>query len=815
MFKNYLTIAYRNIINHPLYSIINVGGLAVGLAACMLILLFIQDELSYDKWIPDAERIYKFETTHSPPHRESTTYSGNPGLLAQSLAKDFAEVEQAIKVRPALMPVRLGDKSFSELIAITDANFFDVFDLPVVAGLREEALQNNTSVLISEKIASKYFGDNNPLGQIINIDNEVDYKVVGVLKDLPENSHMRFDFLVWFDPARYVDKNWFTTCWFCSTLQTYIKLAPGADIEKLKADLPDFAQRNVTDNGSTLDERVWDSWQYYPRPLLDVHLYSKLRAYSKESGDIMTVITFSAVAVLILIIAGINFMNLATARSMQRAREVSLRKVMGATKPQLVKQFLGEAVFTALSGLILAILLTQISLPFFNEFLQKSLVLNLFSDPVQGLSIFGFTIFVGILGGTYPAFFISSFRPSTILRSNKSSQEGAGWLRNALVVLQFAISIILIVTTSIIYAQTLYARNMDMGFSPENKLTLKLNHPDAQKVALSLKQELLSLPGITDAAMSNDSFPKRITMSFDVKAEGMEDSVVIDGMVTGPNFFQLYEIKALSGRLFSEDHQGDQLIMSENGEGQNTASAIVNESFLNKTGMGSPQEAVGKAFVNHPGEEHSIAFTIVGVIPDLNVRSIYYTTSPTIYFIDKEAFRVMTLTLSSNNMSETLAHIDAKWKEMVPNIPINRGFVEDQFNGFYDAAEQKAKMFAGFSLFAVFVSCLGLYGLASFAAESRTKEIGLRKVLGANVTDIIKLLVWQFSKPVLWANIIAWPVAWYFMSDWLKGFEYRITMNPLPFVVAGGVALLIAWGTVAHRAAKVARTNPIKSLNCE
>ena len=815
MFRNYLTIAYRNIINHPLYSIINIGGLAVGLAACMLILLFIQDELSYDKWIPNAERIYKFETTYSPPNREPTTYSGNPGMLAESLAKDFAEVEQAIKVRPALMPVRLGDKLFSEHIAITDTNFFDVFDYPVVAGLREEALQNNTSVLISERIATKYFGDNDPLGQIINIDNEVDYKVVGVLKDLPENSNMRLNFLVWFDPARYVDKNWFTTCWFCANLQTYIKLAPGADIEKLKADLPDFAQRNVTDNGSTLDERVWDSWQYFPRPLLDVHLYSKLRAYSRESGDIMTVITFSAVAVLILIIAGINFMNLATARSMQRAREVSLRKVMGATRAQLVKQFLGEAVFTALSGLILAIFLTQISLPFFNEFLQKSLVLNLFSDHVQGLSIIGFTIFVGISGGIYPAFFISSFRPSTVLRSNKSSQEGSGWLRNALVVLQFAISIVLIVTTSVIYTQTIYARNMDMGFVPENKLTLKVDHPDAKKVALSLKQELLSLPGITDAAMSNDSFPKGISMNFDVKAEGMEGVVLIEGMVAGPNFFQLYGIKALAGRLFSEDHQGDHLITPEKGKGQNTASAIVNESFLQKTGMGSPEDAIGKAFVNHPGEEHSIAFIIVGVIPDLNVRSIYYAITPMLYFTDNEAFRVMTLTLSSDNMSETLAQIDEKWKEMVPNIPINREFVEDKFNGFYNAAEQKAKMFAGFSLFAIFVSCLGLYGLASFAAERRTKEIGLRKVLGANVTDIVKLLIWQFSNPVLWANIIAWPVAWYFMNDWLNGFEYRITMNPLPFVVAGCVALLIAWGTVAHRAAKVARTNPIKALKYE
>jgi putative ABC transport system permease protein len=815
MFLNYLTIAYRNIINHPLYSIINIGGLAVGLAACMLILLFIQDELSYDKWIPNAERIYKFETTHSPPNRESMTYWGNPGMLAESLAKDFAEIEQAIKVRPAIMPVRLGDKLFNEQIAITDANFFDVFDYPVVAGLREEALQNNTSVLISERIATKYFGDNNPLGQILNIDNEIDYKVVGVIKDLPENSHMRLDFLVWFDPARYVDKNWFTTCWFCANLQTYIKLAPGADIEKLKADLPDFAQRNVIDNGSTLDERVWDSWQYYPRPLLDVHLYSKLGSYSKESGDIMTVITFSAVAVLILIIAGINFMNLATARSMQRAREVSIRKVMGATRAQLVKQFLGEAVFTAFSGLILAILLAQFSLPYFNEFLQKDLVLNLFSDPLQASGIIGFTLFVGILGGTYPAFFISNFRPSTVLRSNKSSQEGSAWLRNALVVLQFAISIVLIVTTSIIYAQTIFARNMDMGFSTENRLTLKVGHPDAMKVALSLKQELLSLPGITDAAMSNDSFPKGFTQSFDVKAEGMKDTVLINSMVTGPNFFQLYGVNALAGRLFSKDRLSDHFISAEEGNGQNTASAIVNESFLQKTGMGSPEEAIGKVFVNHPGEEWETVFTIVGVVPDLNVRSIYNAITPTVYSIDKEDFRVMTLTLSSNNMSETLAQIDAKWKEMVSTVPINREFVEDKFNGFYNAAEQKAKMFAGFSLFAIFVSCLGLYGLASFAAERRTKEIGLRKVLGANVTDIVKLLIWQFSYPVLWANIIAWPVAWYFMNDWLKGFEYRITMNPLPFVVAGGVALLIAWGTVAHRAAKVARTSPIKALKYE
>jgi putative ABC transport system permease protein len=815
MFQNYLTIAYRNIINHRLYSIINIGGLAIGLAACMLILIFIQDELSYDKWIPNAERIYKFETTQSPPNRKSTASAGTPGMLAQSLVKDFGDIEQAIRIRHAAMPVRLGDKLFREVIAITDANFFNIFDYPIVAGLREEALQNNSSVLISEKMATKYFGNQDPLGQILNIDNEVDYKVVGVLKDLPENSNMSIDFLVWFDPARYVDKNWFTTCWFCPNVNTYIKLAPSADIEKLKADLPDFAQRNVIDNGATLDERVWDTWQYYPRPLLDVHLYSRMGGHLKPSGDIMAVITFSAVAVLILIIAGINFMNLATARSMQRAREVSLRKVMGATKGQLIKQFLGEAIFTALSGLVLAIILTKLSLPFFNEFLQKELVMDLFGNPVQGFSIIGFTLFVGILGGTYPAFFISSFRPSTVLRSNKSSQDGSGWLRNALMVLQFAISIVLIVATSIIYAQTLFARNMDMGFTTENRLTLKVSHPDAKKVALSLKQELLNLPGITDAAMSNDSFPKGMGQSFDVKTEEMEGTVLINGMVAGPNFFQLYDVAPLAGRLFSEDRLADSYTHAEDDNGQNIANAIVNESFLNKTGMGTPEEAIGKVFVNHPGEPWSTVFTIVGVIPDLHDRSIYSTIPPLVYYDEVTSYRVMTLTLSSNNRPETLAQIETKWREMVPTVPISRQFVDEAFDNFYNGVEQRAQMFAAFSIFAIFVSCLGLYGLASFAAERRTKEIGLRKVLGAKVSDIISLMVWQFSKPVLWANIIAWPVVWYFMSSWLDGFAYRVELTPLPFIFAGGFALIIAWGTVAFHSWRVARTNPITALRYE
>lgn len=815
MLQNYLTIAVRNIVNHRLYSIINIGGLAIGLAACMLILMFIQDELSYDKWIPNAERIYKFETTYTPPNRDPMQFAQNPGLLAEYLAKDFAEVEEGIKIRTSSMPVRLGDKIFRERIAITDANFFNVFDFPVVAGLREEALQNNTSALISETIATKYFGTENPLGQVLNIDNDINYTIVGVLKDLPENTHIKIDFLVWFDPARYVDKTWITTCWYCSNVHSYIKLAPGANIEALKADLPDFAQRNVTHEGQPSEDRVWEGMQFYPRPILDIHLYSKLRGHFKQSGDVMAVITFSAVAVLILIIAGINFMNLATARSMQRAREVSIRKVMGASKGQLVKQFLGEAIFTALSGLILAIIITKISLPFFNSFLEKELVLNLFGDPVQGLSIIGFTLFVGILGGTYPAFFLSSFRPSKVLRSNKSSQEGSGWLRNGLVVLQFAISIVLIVATSVIYGQTLYARNMDMGFATENRLTLQVGHSDFEGKTETLKNEFLKLPGVTDAALSSDGFPKGNTNNTGVKAEGMEDVVLIERMVTGPNFFPLYNIKPIAGRLFDKNRQGDYLFIPKDKTAQRTRGAIVNESFLKKTGMGTPEEAIGKVFVTNPGMESDTATTIIGVIPDLNIRSIYYAVTPMMYYPSKNELDVMTLTLSSGNISNTLAAIDAVWKEMVPTVPVFRDFADDKFDSFYDAAEQRAQMFAGFSIFAIFVSCLGLYGLASFAAERRTKEIGLRKVLGAKVTDIISLMVWQFSKPVLWANIIAWPVAWYFMNDWLNGFEYRISMNPLPFVVAGLVALIIAWGTVGYRAAKVARTNPINALHYE
>lgn len=822
MFQNYITTAIRSLMKNKQYSIINIGGLALGLAACILITLFVRDELSYDKWLPNGEDIYKLDVTFNAPGRSPMIFQQTPGLAAAALEK-YSEVDVAARIWRTGGVFDLGERQFGDRLYVADADIFKIFDIPMAYGDREEALASNTNMLLSEKMATKYFGVENAVGKTILFDNDVTYKVVGVFKDMPNNTHVQFDNLVLLDENRYASRPWIAATWTSANVHTYVRFTKGTNHEQFIEGLPQLVRDNVVMDFPGFEAaNISDVVQFRLTNLHDIHLKLKANGSFRQQGDITAVITFSAVAVLILVIASINFINLATARAMKRAREVSLRKVLGATRGQLVGQFLGEAILTTFLGLIIAIVLVQLTMPFYNNFLQKDLALNLFSDFNQTISILGLALFVGIVGGGYPAFFLSSFRPAKVLRSNKSSQEGSPLIRNGLVVVQFAISIALMVSTAIIYGQTLYAQNIDLGFNKDHKLIVQAYDDSLYPLAETIKNEFLAIDGVKNFARASDRFPQNSSNGLSVKLAGVAEMqpMLFERMSVGPNFFPLYGVKPIAGRIFDENRPAD-LYKAMRGEiSESLKSAVVNKTVLGKLGIASPEAAIGKVMiVTRDAGKPPHEISIIGVIDDLHTRSLHHEVTPMVYFGTKDAMDTgyLTLDLQSDDLPATLAEIDTVWARLAPEVPIARNFVDDDFDSEYQAEEQRGAMFAGFALFAVFVACLGLYGLASYAADRRTKEIGLRKVLGASITDIMKLLLSQFSVPVLIAMPIAWVSAYLLMQDWLQAFPYRIDIFQLIgiFPLTGLIALCIAWGTVAHRAHKVAKTNPVVALHYE
>ncbi len=832
MLRNYLLTAVRNLRKHRLYSFITIGGLAVGLAACLMTLLFVRDELSYDDWLPNADRIATLEIEFRAPGREAMGFATTPGPAKAALEKDFSsDIERVVRVFDSGDLVRVGSKQFNEDIAYVDAGFFDMFDLPMVSGVREQALANNTSILLSERIAEKYFGDGPAIGQVMTIENEIDYQVVGVFRDLPRNTHLDLDMIALFDTERYKDKPWIAENWTSANTYTYVMFRSKEAMARVESDLPAFVDRNVELKIPGFENAVVSDMVIFSlMPVRDIHLYSKKPGTMRPGGDITTVITFGAIALLILLIACINFVNLATARSMSRAREVAMRKVVGAQRGQLVGQFLGEALLTALVALVIAVALVELALGPYNRFIDKQLSIDIIGDPALGAIMLGLVVVVGVLGGAYPAIYLSRFRPARVLKANQSSASGGTFLRNSLVVFQFAISIGLIVSTAIVYGQTSYARDLDLGFDKANKLVVLglYNLPGKGATAQTLKGELAKLPHVRHVSMSSDAPPlsnNNNTVLYPSATE-RDTKFIVETLRVDADFFTTFGVEPLAGRVFSPEYGTDVRHIPDDETREGTESIIVNETFLAKLGYATPEEAIGVVLWDTVGPEavdRLVRATIVGVVPDLKLRSVNFTITPMMYATfpeDSEFMNVVTLDVEPGHMKSTLAAVGALWAELAPDVPIRTAKIDAEVAEQYDAIEKRGHMFGAFALFAVLIACLGLFGLASFAAERRTKEIGVRKALGASVLDIVRLLMWQFSKPVLIANAIAWPVSFYVMNQWLGTFKYHIDLaNPLLLVgVFGGaglIAMLIAWLTVAGQAARVARASPILALRCE
>jgi putative ABC transport system permease protein len=816
MFGNYLTIALRNIVRHKLYSFINIAGLAVGLACVIFIALFVRDEVSYDKWISGSENLYRVESTINDPGQGLHRGTQIPFPVPQAMLQQIPEVKAMTRLVPQSMTVNIASRQFLETVTVVDPGFFRVIRLPLVDGDPATVFAQPESVVLSQAVARKYFGDAPAMGKTINVSTKVcdtDNKncetrerplvVTGIMRDLPHNTQLKADLLIpntsAADPmSQNEKKGW---AWFVGW--GYVLLAPGADPDAVLA-----KTRTVMDRG--LDPRTMininlrgSQWLIpHLARFRDDHLSTDQFGGMTPGGSWTTIYGFAVIGLLILLVACFNFMNLATARAMLRAREISLRKCMGASRGQLIVQFLGESVLMSLVALAFAMALVEVLLPSFSTFLSRPIGLHYLTDWPLVAAMLGIAVLAGLLSGIYPALVLSGFRPAATLRINASPLSGSGLLRTSLVVLQFAVSIGLGIAVAVVFAQISFARNIDVGYQKNGVVLVNAStiSPTARD---SFVQALRANPKISAVAISDTVPLGHNTIADTVRAPGQSSSQIFNIVALSPNFAELYGVRLLSGRLLSDTRGPDR---HHAGTPYNV---LLNATAARRLGF-NPQNALGKSFILH-----TTPVTVVGVLGDIQMDGPRRPVAGTIYRYEPDFAPFVSIRVQPEHLPDTLSFIDRTWRAFAPTVAVQRHFLSADFDAQFKADEKQGTIFGLFVGIAIFIACLGLFGLAAFTAERRTREIGVRKVFGACTRDVVFLLLWQFSIPVLVANLIAWPLAWYYLHGWLQGFAYRIPLNPLYFVGTGLAALFIAWGTIFAHAHRVARANPIHALRTE
>ena len=830
MWRNYWTVAVRALAKSKTYSIINIAGLAIGMAACIMILLYIRYEQSYDEWIPGAEDSYQFQAWYPSPR------DGEPGFFQMSsyvtkdrIKKDYPQVEHAAYFQNT-GPVffKDGEATETEDYFYTDDDFLKVVNLPLVRGSTLTAL--NTAVMTQTE-AQKRFGTDQVLGRVFTLisrGNKMDFKIVGILKDLPRNSHLKVAMIGRVDYATYnANSPNFLTCWGCQSGYVYLKLRPGSDVKAMVAQLPAWEKRNIPDEPNAgVNYNAGDDQDWHFVNVRDVHLGKAQGASITPGNDSKSITTFAIIALLILGMAVVNFTNLATARASQRAREVALRKVLGANRKQLIVQFVGESVLIAAASMLLALALVELLVKPFAAFLEADLSLSYFGSEGILLPAIGLVLLVGVLGGLYPAFFLSRFQPAQVLKANRSAAEtpGSGRLRTALVVLQFAVSIGLIVCTAVIYGQTVYARSVDPGFKRDHIIQVD----EFARAQLWDKGEMIvdtfeRVPGVVAVGRTDIGVATDNNNNTGLLPPGASQMVTIGQYNVDEGFFEAMGLTMKAGRWFDPNRPMDDMTTPyptdeayEKRLAARGVNVVMNEYAVKKLGFKSPQDAIGKTVRSELFSPDSgvVDIHIIGVVGDSRFRTVRQPIDP-IMFRNVNQGPSWAIVRYNGDPAAVRAGLEREWKKITNEVPFNAKFSEDIIGEAYEAEDARAQIFGAFSILAVIIGCLGLFGLAAFTAERRTKEIGIRKVLGARTRDIVRLLVWQFSRPVIIANLIAWPVAWWLMRDWLNTFDQRITLGPVPFIVAALVALLIAVATVVGHSVKVARANPIHALRYE
>lgn len=801
MFKNHFKIAWRTLTKSKGFTAINICGFSLGLAACMLIVFYVVDELSYDRFHKNADRIYRVNEDLKLGENK-VQYAVAMPPLAQTLKREFPDVENVARLKKASISVKKGNQYLIENDAVfADPEVFDVFTLPLIHGDKATVLTQPNTVVISASVAKKYFNNTNVVGQLLTIPNHAPLKITGVMKDMPRQSHFKADFLM--AMASWPDSR--SDEWLRSDYNTYVLMRKGADYKDLEAKFPALlrkyssAQMQKAVGGNIDDfEKKGSYFRLNLMPLTDIHLHSHMTGELGVNGNVQYVYIFTVVALFILLIACVNFINLSTARSSNRAREVGVRKVVGSSRKSLIVQFLLESVVVTFAAAVIALVMVFITLPSFNHLSGKNILIDTnFIVPLIPVLLTGI-LFIGVIAGLYPAFFLSSFQPVNVLKGKIKTGFKDGGLRSFLIVFQFSISIFLIINTLVIYRQLKHIQTRDVGFNRNQVLVLQ-NAFELGKHAQTFKEEIKQLPGVVNATLTGflpTSGNRGTTVYSKEATNDPKKSIFPQNWRVDEDYVQTLGMKIVKGRNFSSQFPTD------------SNAIIINESAATFLGFAEP---LNKTLYRTDGLK---PYTIIGVVKDFNFTSLRENITPVVMTLDADKGS-LAMRVETKNLSALLAQLESKWKALAPTGNFQYSFMDADFDAIYRNEQRMGQIFLLFTTLAISIACLGLFGLSAYAAEQRNKEIGIRKVLGASVQSITTLLSKDFIKLVFLAILIASPIAWYATHQWLQDFAYRIDIAWWMFAVAGLGAIFIALLTISFQAVKAAVANPIKSLRTE
>ena len=809
MWTSYFKTAIRSLLKNRSFTAINVLGLMLGIAVCLLIVFYVLDELSYDRFNQKAERIYRVNNEIRFGGNENV-YAASPAPAAIALRNDFPEIEQVVRVQSGgRIRVKKGNVYIQEEYSgYADSTLFSVFTLPMIEGDAAVALRDPNSVVIPEHIAQKYFGSADVVGRVLLVNDDHPYKITGVIRDIPDEAHFRFDFIFSVSELAHSRED----AWLSNNFNTYVLLKPGADAAKVNAKFPAFLRKYMGPQLESFLHLTMDGFEqggnYYRFrlfPLLKIHLWSNCIDDLAPNGNIEYVYIFSAIAFVILLIACINFMNLSTARSANRAREVGVRKVLGSPRKYLILQFLAESILVTLAGAVLAVLLAWMLLPLFNTLSGKELVVSYALARAMAPILLVFVVIIGCLAGSYPAFYLSTFRPVDVLKGGKGSSAGGGLkngrLRSILVVFQFAISFFLIASTLLVYQQIRYIQSRDLGYDREHVLIVQNTYTLGDR-ATAFKQDVSRLAGVEHLtlaeALPTDNYGNWTSL-FEDRGLDQKRAIHSQRWSVDEDYLSTLDIRLIAGRNFSREMLTD------------SSAIVINEAAAKKLSYKNP---LGKD-VYAPTDnllKNIATYHIIGVVKDFNFRSLRENVTPLVFQLGNDPSALTVRLRAGTNVAAVLAEVREKWKAFSPNEEFAYSFMDQDFEGLYRVEQRIGRLFISFSSLAILIACLGLFGLATYAAEQRTKEIGIRKVLGAGVSTIVGMLSGQFMRLVLLSVVIATPVVWLVMRKWLEGFAYRIDISIWVFAVAGLIALLIAMLTVSVQTYRAASANPMNSL---
>ena len=790
MFKNYIKTAFRSLLKNKGFTFINIFGLALGLAICLLIVFYVIDELSYDHYNTKYKQIYRLNT-ELKYHGTITSFAVAAAPVGQALVSNFPQVEASARITPALnLRFKKGNEIITEDRAIyCDADIFKIFTLPMIDGDPKTALINPKSMVITVSEAKKYFNRTNVVGETLLLLTDSTYhKITGVIKDMPAQSHFVADFLLTLDPP--LNQGWNNI----SPFSTYVLFKPGADVKLLESKFNALARENLSSPGFDYNkfEQKGNFMRLSLTPLKDIHLKSNRTNEIAPNGNIQYIYIFSGIAIFILILACINFMNLSTARSANRAREVGVRKVLGSSRKYLIAQFLSESIIITFSAALIALFSAWALLPLFNHISGKEITITFETFKWLLPSLLGITIVVGVLAGAYPAFFLSAFKPVNVLRGKIANGFKGGALRSFLVVLQFSISVFLIIGTLVIYNQLTYIQNKDLGFNRDQVLIIKNAHTlNDPKI---FQQQIKQIPGVLNATLTSHlpvggrKWPNQF-MSKDAKGGDLLAAI----WPVDDSYLNTLGMQLVQGRNFSAQNLTD------------SSAVIINETAANALGYGSDP-------LNKPFYGAGKKYQVIGVVKDFNFTSLRDNISPLAMVMTDDWMASLSIKVHTNNLPAILSQIEHKWKDLAPNSVFEYAFMDDSFNALYQTEQRMGQLFIIFTSMAIIIACLGLFGLAAYAAEQRNKEIGIRKVLGASVSAIAAMLSKDFIKLVFMAILIATPLAWWVMHQWLQGFAYRQNIQWWMFVATSFAAIGIAVITVSFQSIRAALANPVDSL---